>query len=863
MSRSLLIWALFCVTAGLIFVVYALASLTAGRGEVLLPLDDVYIHFQYARQLANGQPFVYNPGQPPTSGATSFLYPFILAFGYLLGFQGLNLALWAMIVGTLALISSMGLIYRLVKIFYSPDWLAISTALIFALTGAVSWHFMSGMETGLMILLTLATLYTVIARRFWVFIISTSLLALMRPEGGILAVLAVGAMILQMWTIRWTGLRPAPTDDASRMDVGVYHSAPLRKWRILILLIPILMLGVQPLVNWLVTGSAVASGNAAKSIFGTIPFDLTLVIRRVLENLVRMWVEFVTGYSPREGWYLPFLMGSLAMIGLVLLLIRRERRLIGFLLLAWLIAGTAAVSTLDTAFWHFKRYQMPLIALLFPLAAWGIGMLLDAKAQRGKGAEKINKSLSFSVFSVTLWFKLYSLLVFLMALWTDVAFLNHFALNADYVYRQPLQMARWLQANTTEDAVIAVHDVGMMRYMGGRMTLDMVGLTTPGAAEYWRNGPGSVAEFLIRNQPDYIASYGHGHGYGLGMIADTDIYGEPLASFPVTLDPNYNVALAADFQGIYKPDWSGAFWNSGPGTIDADGQSIEYEVVNVADLESEKQYQYQWLNRVSVPGFATGVYQLSDVRCQNDACRYYAATRHLNGTESFVVNARVGENAALWTMLHPLFRGQYDIYVNDQFVDRNWIPAVPGYWLTLYTFIPARFITNEKITVRIELDIPDQGYYAPAAYIVLPEAVEPEIFRGLSVETFLDGSIKLVEATLSDISSGQNLDVNFTWFTDGSAQGDYKVFVHLLDESGKIVAQADSYPGYGRELPGNWQPGNLEDQMTVNLDGVAPGLYRVAIGFYNPYTFERLTPQSDTLEVSPDSRLFIGNIEVK
>src|SRR5215510_3257435 len=87
--RSLFIWGLFCAVSGAIFLAYALASRAVGRGDYVMPLDDVYIHFQYARQLAAGQPYVYNPGLPPSSGATSFLYPYILAVGYLIGFQGL------------------------------------------------------------------------------------------------------------------------------------------------------------------------------------------------------------------------------------------------------------------------------------------------------------------------------------------------------------------------------------------------------------------------------------------------------------------------------------------------------------------------------------------------------------------------------------------------------------------------------------------------------------------------------------------------------------------------------------------------------------------------------------------------------
>ncbi len=212
------------------------------------------------------------------------------------------------------------------------------------------------------------------------------------------------------------------------------------------------------------------------------------------------------------------------------------------MLIGWMVFGTLAISTLDTAFWHFKRYQMPFIALLFPLAGWEIAEILNVTPdtmQRGKHL------VAYLLVGGSI----------IVSLWTGAQFLQHYLLNVDYVYLQPLQMARWLQANTPPDAVVAVHDTGMMRYMGGRTTIDMVGLTTPGAADYWRNGPGSVAEFLMQKKPDYIASYGYGHGYGLGMLADTDLYGEPLASFPVTLDPNYNVALAADFQGIYKPDW--------------------------------------------------------------------------------------------------------------------------------------------------------------------------------------------------------------------------------------------------------------------------------------------------------------------
>ena len=57
-------------------------------GEWSAPLDDVFIHFDYARATARGYPFQWSAGNGYSSGNTSLLYPFVLATGYLVGFRG-------------------------------------------------------------------------------------------------------------------------------------------------------------------------------------------------------------------------------------------------------------------------------------------------------------------------------------------------------------------------------------------------------------------------------------------------------------------------------------------------------------------------------------------------------------------------------------------------------------------------------------------------------------------------------------------------------------------------------------------------------------------------------------------------------
>ncbi len=194
-------------------------------------------------------------------------------------------------------------------------------------------------------------------------------------------------------------------------------------------------------------------------------------------------------------------------------------------------------------------------------------------------------------------------------------FARAYAVNVESINAQPLPMARWLAANTPDAAVIAVHDVGMMRFLGGRTTLDMVGLTTPGAADYWRNGPGSMGEFLDRERPDYVASYGEGHGLGLGYLEATSIYGEPLARFTTPLDSDLNVALAAESQGIFRPDYAPADRSQSPSCI---LQQTRYtagmeiiDSVDVADIASEREHDYRWSENGTVGRISERIFRVS------------------------------------------------------------------------------------------------------------------------------------------------------------------------------------------------------------------------------------------------------------
>jgi hypothetical protein len=857
--QNLLAWTLFCLVAGSVFVLYASVSRAGGQGEWLMPLDDVYIHFQYARQLALGQPYVYNPGQPATSGATSFLYPYILAFGYLIGFHDLALGGWAMIVGTLALLASMQAVYRLGRAANAPHWLRVLGGVTLGLTGSFAWHYMSGMETGLVCALALWTLEYFVeagetidegtARRAPTgFVICATLLALIRPEASLMAVWASLLMAIKLW-------RHIP------------------KQRLLLLLIPILALGIQPLVNILATGSSVASGNQSKSLFGLIPFDLGVVIGRIVENLVRMLREFFTGVG-EHGAYVPFFIGPIALVTVIGMLIsnkgmarqastnRYEARLTALLILGWWGMVAMAAATLDTAFWHFKRYQMPIMVLFVPVAVWGIAILVRFVSGRIENGRPIGRPYSLACGI------LYTTTILLPSLGIFSHFLTLYAYNVGYVASQPLPMARWLAANTPPDAIVAVHDTGMMRYMGGRTTLDIVGLTTPGAADYWRNGPGAVAEFLMQKQPDYIASYGKGHGYGLGLLTQTSLYGDPLALFTPIIEPNTNVALAADTQGIYQPNYAPQARRAETLQTSVlpylEGFTL-VDQINVADIVSEKAHNYHWSNPRPGQVYPTDVLEATYLDCEGD-CLLRDGGRHLTGQETFTLSVTPNQDVILVTRVNGLDRIDYNVYANDVFVGTRFVPRERGRWIDVPTLIPAALVTSETLTITIKVNSAE-GDYLPYYHLVyqgMYTSATPPPFEPLV--TFQEGAIQIMRAEVR--LEGESLVLDLTWYTPTGAKGDYSVFLHVYPENApesSQIAQTDMRPGRNALPPGNWLPGTVSDTMTVNLEAVPEGRYRVAFGLYDPVTFERLTPSvtTDEITTTSDGRVFLETVEIK
>ena len=164
-------------------------------------IDDAFISFRYARNLAAGAGPTYNVGKPPIEGYTSFLWVVVMVLPHWLGIDAM---LFAKIFGALCALGTLALLPLFTARFtaFLPGATlglpAALSSLLLAVCPLTALHASSGMETALFFFLLTAFLYALTlavqmptSRRFlWVGVLAC-LVALTRPEGNLPVLIGV------------------------------------------------------------------------------------------------------------------------------------------------------------------------------------------------------------------------------------------------------------------------------------------------------------------------------------------------------------------------------------------------------------------------------------------------------------------------------------------------------------------------------------------------------------------------------------------------------------------------------------------------------------------------------------------------
>ena len=157
-------------------------------------------------------------------------------------------------------------------------------------------------------------------------------------------------------------------------------------------------------------------------------------------------------------------------------------------------------------------------------------------------------------------------------------------------------------------------------------------------------------------------------------------------------------------------------------------------------------------------------------------------------------------------------------------------------------------------------------WYGNLRFVVyaLPK-VPPSSRPEHAVSANLGDQVTLVGYTLLTprVRAGDILQIALYWQARGPIERRYKVFVHLLDEGGKVVGQRDAEPVGGARLTTTWEEGEgVEDNYGVLVEpGTSPGRAELEVGMYDLETGERL-PVLEGGELV-DTRVLLGAIQIE
>ncbi|HEX4496159.1 MAG TPA: hypothetical protein VIE43_10880 [Thermoanaerobaculia bacterium] len=466
---------LLLLVAGVVACLRSLfAAISRLKGGLGFPLDDSWIHLQFARNLAHGAGLSYNPGQLVT-GSTAPLWTALLSLLFLL--PG-NVVVWTQLLGIALYLAGIDATWRLAReLGLDRGLAALATALTLS-TSWLVWSALSGMEIPLFVLLSLWGMILHLRERaddrrppLSLAVLAVAVLA--RPEGVLLLLLAFLDRFFVFGdaagALRWR--RPS--------------------WRALLAgagLAALALAGSFFFYGW--TGGSVLPTTYAAKGGGEVRHLLPDL--RYLANVIGLF------FRPQPWATLLAAGGAVALASR--LGTPRDR---GLLPALWLLGMPLAYSLLtpgpNKMLGNFGRYYFPLFPVLAILAVLALEPLTRLRLPSPL------RAILGTIGAVAL------LAPTIGVLMQGETF---YAQNVGNVEESDVAIARWLAAHVPADAVLAVNDIGAIKYLLPNRIVDLASIATPeighevnhavAAGTPW---PDAMLAALERRHPDYVVIF--------------------------------------------------------------------------------------------------------------------------------------------------------------------------------------------------------------------------------------------------------------------------------------------------------------------------------------------------------------------
>ncbi len=754
-----------------------LAALTAVLAFAFrnLAVDDAFVTYRYAFNLAHQLGYVYNPGAAMLSTTAPF-YGLVLAFFAALG---LDVPLVSNVLSAFS-IGAGGLLLYAIGRRHGRRRLGWIAGMLYVLNPLL-WLSL-GMETAFLLALVLA--------------------AFAADEYGMTQVagIALGAAFVTRYDaalpaaiIFFRRLPHSPRSAIKMACIGLIAAVP-------VLVFLTLTFG-SPLPVTLLA-------KRAQNVLGVTGFYAGTGFVQGLAILLHGWFE--------QTWL--YALSGAAIVGGLVLAIQVRWVLLYAL---WACAHVVAYVLLGSApyYWYYAPL-VPAVVWLIALAVdWGLE-IRDWRLETGDGAPFFNlySLISNLFFLLTLAPFVYSLSVMWQA---QTGPLPDSAMDASKVLPEAKvdvyrRVGEWMAANTPPTATLGATEIGVIGYYARRDMVDFLGLLQPDVAGALSRGDSSWALFAY--QPDYVA-----------LNAVNPIY---------TFDPLGDDWFRAAYRPIERFD-DERFWAS-PMVL------------------FRRQAPRMLATGISLPISATPV----DAR--------FGDRIRLVGVELSSQSLQSGEPLAvrLWWRTMPLDKdyavsvqllGQDDLIVAQRESQPMMSAGTTIPELALIG-LPETTCAPDSAQLNIVLYDPKTGARLPVTDANGHDlgdslrlgrlSIKRRGDTGNLVDISFGRALTLVsfDVTPRSLAPGETIRLAQTWRAGEKWQEGLSVFVHLVSEDGKIIAQADGPALLTRE--------DVRD-LRVPAEA-AEGVYRLLVGVYQREGGKRLPwldavgqPLGDSLLLCP------------
>jgi hypothetical protein len=170
--------------------------------------------------------------------------------------------------------------------------------------------------------------------------------------------------------------------------------------------------------------------------------------------------------------------------------------------------------------------------------------------------------------------------------------------------------------------------------------------------------------------------------------------------------------------------------------------------------------------------------------------------------------------------------------------------AVFPRWHPALVSDPSWALLLQRFTVETHTIIGEQELGVYQVEWPYMETASPQVARPV----LLGDAIQLLGYDLSPWSEGDGtLVLTLYWKSTAAVEQGYKVFVHLLDDGGRVVVQVDREPVDSLAPTDLWRPGDIvRDRYEMARPADLPaGAYKVAVGMYLEETMVRLPAEGE------------------